>query len=167
MGAQRVKNPFTLLEIAFTILLAPLLLLSLIKMATHLIQTRHYLEKAHNDVHSKLLIQERLSALLSSIQPGTLSIPNEHTLTFVTQDLLDPDPAYSGAVPVKLFLENHTLTLQLADRPEILMENMSALFCEIIAYSPDHPSPLAFLRLTLTPNTFASPLQFAFFFNNF
>lgn len=165
MGIQRIKSPFTLIEIAFTILLAPFLLLFLFKMATRLLETRHHLEKAQIAVHSKLLIQERLSNLLTAFQPNTLATPNHNTLIFYTSDLLDPDPLYSGTVPIKLFLKNHTLTLTLLDREEILMENILSLSCELANWSPNHPSPLAFLRLTLTPNSSELPFQFAFFLN--
>lgn len=163
MGIQRIKCPFTLIEIAFTILLAPLLLISLLKMSTRLLETRRYLEKAQLAVHTKLLIQERLSSLLSSIHPTTLATPGGYTLNFDTCDLLDSDPAYSGAVPVKLFLKDHALTLTLLDREEILMEDVHSLSCELANWSPKHPSSPSFLRLTIAPSSDDPPFQFAFF----
>ena len=129
-------------------------------MSTTLIKKRHALEQAHLTVHSKLLLQERLAHLLSSIQPGSLSIQNNHTLTFTTQDLLDPDPAYSGTLPARLFLKNNTLILTIKDRPEILAENIHALHLQLIAPGTLYTS----LRLTITP-TLEPPFLLAFFCN--
>lgn len=130
-------------------------------MTTRLHKTRHHLEKASLAVHTKLLIQERLGSLLASVHPSALTLSNPNTLAFEVSDLVDPDPLYSGTVPIKLFIENRSLTLTLFDRKEILMEHTEQISFELLNY----PSPYALLRLTLTPSTLEPPFQFAFFFN--
>lgn len=157
MGTHRIKSPFTLFEIGITGLLAPTLLLTLLHLCTLLITTRHRLEQALLAVHTKLLIQERLS----SLHPHSLSIQN-NTLHFITHDTLDPDPSYSGSLPATLSLKNNTLILTLKDRPEPLAENIRTLHIAHIAPN----TPLATLRLTLTPLAKNDPpYTLAFFYN--
>lgn len=161
MGVRRLK--FSLIELSFVALFSPLIFASLIKMSAQLLEKTHRLERAHQAVFTKMLIQERLSSLLSAIEPNTLKISTNTTLSFVTHDLLEPEPAYSGRVPVTLSLIEDKLILRLFDRKELLMEGVESLSVHGGVAAPEFPSSLSFIRLTLTSRE-EPPFECAFFF---
>ena len=150
------------------------------------------LDTARTEIVSRQLLQTRLQTLFSNLKKGafqptfyTKQFPDEknQSLLALFDNGIDPDPAFSGAVLARIFLdENKNLSLALWPaekgknhplRKEILLSNVSSYSFEFL--KKERQSPLewaakwkpasdlpSIVRLSVVQSE-KQPLRFAFF----
>lgn len=139
---MRSRRSFTLLEVVISLSLTGFLLFILIGSFTHTSAFRIKLEKAKREVHARVHVQERLTALFSSLcweseegeqTESVFYTDRDSSLYFLFDNGLEEKDSFSGKVRAKLFLDpKHKLQLIITgkrgeQRKELLAENIAAL----------------------------------------
>ena len=150
------------------------------------------LDTARTEIVSRQLLQTRLQTLFSNLKKGsfqttfyTKQFPNEknQSLLALFDNGIDPDPAFSGAVLARIYLDeskNLSLALWPAEkgknhpwRKEILLSNVSSYTFEFLKkerepllewatkWKPSSDIP-SIIRLSIVQSE-KEPLRFAFF----
>jgi hypothetical protein len=154
---QKQKRPFILFELMIALVLTAILLSVLLRFFINCVMIDKKIDTARRALHSYQQLEMRLSSLFTSLVPSsTLPHPvpcfytiDEPALIAVYDNGIDPDPAFSGPILAKLFLDQDNLAILLwplekkereITRKEILLAHVSGFEFEFL--TPKHSSPL-------------------------
>jgi hypothetical protein len=163
--SNRPKRAFLLFELMIALALTAILLTVLFRFFANSVRMDHQVEKTRAALYQRQHLQTRLSMLFTSIVPRSSMSPpcgssfytlNEKLPSFVAifDNGIDPDPAFSGPILGKVFLDqdsNLSLALWPIEkketnlyRKEILLPNVQNMRFQFLAKkTSQHPDPKA------------------------
>lgn len=162
MKIKKKKHSFTLIEVALSFSILSIIILFLLSTFRSSIVLSSKVEKARHLIFSRYHIHERLSQIFFKVESCVNPLleqgeaafyteeGSEHTtpssLYFTFDNGIDPEEAFTGFVYGKLFLQNHSLFLELWPAKE---KNSTKRRCEELFKNVESLSFTFYKRPTL------------------
>lgn len=155
-----MKRPVILFELLISLSIMTVLITLLLRFFSNSVKIDHQIEEARSQLNTHEYLYTTLSTLFTSLISKS-HLPPQMNSSFYTLDGksqslvavfdhgIDPDPAFSGPIMSKLFLEHDNLILALWPldsergpyRKEILLSHVQSIEFQFLAKKdPQHPS---------------------------